>query len=142
LPDQITEDSMLALYTALRKRGNRDRTLCNKATSLGGWFKFMKLSVKEIIPQNPAFTEKDVEIYSPLRRPGHERGSPCPLRAFVFPVESSIHFSKSGVEFANICFKNRHSRPLPGSIPLGICHFRPQGFHLCFCDIELLVKAS
>ncbi|MGB9415100.1 MAG: site-specific integrase [Acidobacteriaceae bacterium] len=63
-PDQITEDSMLLLYAALRKRGNKDRTIYNKATSLSGWFKFMKLSVKEIIPQNPAFTEKDVEVYS------------------------------------------------------------------------------
>lgn len=44
---------MLALYTALKNRGNSDRTIYNKATSLGGWFKFMKLPVKEIIPQNP-----------------------------------------------------------------------------------------
>ena len=41
------------LYTALRKRGNRDRTIYNKATRLGDWFKFMKLPVKEIIPENP-----------------------------------------------------------------------------------------
>ena len=63
-PDQIAEDSMLALYTALRNRGNSDRTIYNKATSLGGWFKFMKLPVKEIIPQNPDYTEKEVEIYN------------------------------------------------------------------------------
>jgi len=63
-PDQITEDSMLTLYAALRQRGNSDRTIYNKATSLGGWFKFMKLPVKEIIPENPDFTEKEVEIYS------------------------------------------------------------------------------
>jgi integrase len=55
---------MLALYTALRNRGNSDRTIYNKATSLGGWFKFMQLPVKEIIPQNPDYTEKEVEIYN------------------------------------------------------------------------------
>jgi integrase len=35
------------------------------ATSLAGWFKFMKLPVKEIITENPDFTEKEVEVYSP-----------------------------------------------------------------------------
>jgi integrase len=64
-PAQITADSMLTLYVALRKRGNADRTIYNKATSLGGWFKFMKLDVDEIIPENPTYTEKEVEIYSP-----------------------------------------------------------------------------
>lgn len=62
-PGQITADSMVNLYGTLRKRGNCDRTIYNKATSLGGWFKFMKLDVNEIIPENPTYTEKDVEIY-------------------------------------------------------------------------------
>ena len=56
---------MLALYTALRNRGNSDRTIYNKATSLGGWFKFMKLPVKEIIPQNPDFTEGSRNLQTP-----------------------------------------------------------------------------
>ena len=63
-PGQITSASMLTLYAALRKRGNSDRTVYNKATSLAGWFKFMKLPVKEIITENPEYTEKDVEIYN------------------------------------------------------------------------------
>jgi integrase len=64
-PSQITADSMLALYVALRKRGNSDRTIYNKAMSLGGWFGFMKLDTDEIIPENPTYTEKEVEIYNP-----------------------------------------------------------------------------
>lgn len=50
---------MLALDTALRKPSNSDKTIYNKATSLGGWSKFMKLPVNEIIPQNSDYTEKD-----------------------------------------------------------------------------------
>jgi integrase len=64
-PEQITEQSMLDLYSALRKRGNSDRTIYNKGTSLAGWFKFMKLPVKEIVTENPSFTEKEVEVYHP-----------------------------------------------------------------------------
>jgi integrase len=64
-PAQITEQSMLDLYSALRKRGNSDRTVYNKATSLADWFKFMKLPVKEIVTENPTFTHKEVEVYHP-----------------------------------------------------------------------------
>jgi integrase len=64
-PDQITEQSMPDLYSALRKRGNGDRTIYNKASRLAGWFKFMKLPVKEIITENPTYTEREVEVYDP-----------------------------------------------------------------------------
>jgi hypothetical protein len=41
--DQITDESMTALSAHLRRRGNKDRTIFNKAVALGSWFKFMKL---------------------------------------------------------------------------------------------------
>lgn len=63
--DQITEDLMLRFYKAQRKHGNAPRTIYNKAMDLGGWFKWLGLDVKAIIPDKPAFTEKEVEVYTP-----------------------------------------------------------------------------
>jgi len=63
--DQITDESMITFYRALRNRGNGDRTIFNKSTSLGGWFRYMKLDVKSLIPERPTYTEKEVEIYDP-----------------------------------------------------------------------------
>lgn len=63
--DQVTEDSMLLFYKMLRKRGSAPRTIYNKAVDLQGWFKWMGLDVKSLIPDKPAFTEKEVEVYTP-----------------------------------------------------------------------------
>jgi integrase len=63
--DQITDESMITFYRALRTRGNEDRTVFNKAAFLAAWFRYMKLDVKSIIPERLTFTEKEVEIYDP-----------------------------------------------------------------------------
>lgn len=63
--DQVTEDSMLLFYKLLRKRGSAPRTIYNKAVDLQGWFKWMGMDVKALIPDKPAFTEKEVEVYTP-----------------------------------------------------------------------------
>src|ERR1017187_6121139 len=61
--DQVTEGSVLKFYKHLRDAGNKDRTIYNKHVSLFGFFKWLKLDVKELAERAPSYTKKEVQVY-------------------------------------------------------------------------------
>jgi len=63
--DEVTEDTILRWYNALRRKGNSDRTRFNKHTYLFTFFRWMKLDTKSLAEHPPDFTEREVSIYSP-----------------------------------------------------------------------------
>lgn len=65
LPHEITEDSILEFYRALRRKGNSDRTIYNKHVSMFAFFKWMKLDTKKLAARPPRYTEREVETYDP-----------------------------------------------------------------------------
>jgi integrase len=61
--DQVTEERVLDFYRALRKKGNKDRTIYNKHMSLFGFFKWLKLDTKALAEKPPDYTEREVQTY-------------------------------------------------------------------------------
>jgi integrase len=112
--DQITEDTMLHFYKSQRKRGNAPRTIYNKAMDLGGWFKWMGLDVKAIIPDKPAFTEKEVEVYTPEEL-GHffESIKKEPYQTIVFEslLKTGVRMQEGmHLEWPNVLFRSKIMR--------------------------------
>jgi integrase len=62
--DELTEECVLRWYAALRKKGNSDRTINNKHTSLFGFLRWAGVDTKKLAERSPKYTEKAVEIYS------------------------------------------------------------------------------
>lgn len=62
--DELTEDIIIRWYAALRKRGNSDRTINNKHTSLFGFLRWAGVNTKNLAERSPKYTEKAVEVYS------------------------------------------------------------------------------
>jgi integrase len=63
--DQLTENHIDRWHTALREKGNSNRTIYNKHVSIMGWLKWCKVDTKKLAERAPDFTEKDVEVYDP-----------------------------------------------------------------------------
>ena len=62
--DELNEDIILRWYAALRKRGNSDRTINNKHTSLFGFLRWAGVDTKKLAARAPKYTEKSVEVYN------------------------------------------------------------------------------
>jgi integrase len=62
--DELNEGLILRWYAALRKRGNSDRTINNKHTSLFGFLRWAGVDTKKLAERAPKFTEKSVEVYN------------------------------------------------------------------------------
>jgi len=63
--DEVTEEIILRWYATLRKRGNGDRTISNKHTSLFGFLRWAGVDTKKLAARAPKYTEKAVEVYTP-----------------------------------------------------------------------------
>lgn len=62
--DEIRRSDILDFYTALRKRGNSDRTVANKHARLKSFLRFAGMDVKEIFPPKPRYDETLPTIYT------------------------------------------------------------------------------
>ncbi len=63
--DELTEEIILCGYAALRKRGNSDRTINNKHTSLFGFLRWAGVYNKKLAARASKYTDKAVEVYGP-----------------------------------------------------------------------------
>jgi integrase len=63
--DQLTEEIILGWYRSLRKKGNSNRTIYNKHTSIFGFLNWCGFDTKHLAEKAPVFTEKEVEVYEP-----------------------------------------------------------------------------
>lgn len=78
--DELTEEIVLRWYAALRKRGNSDRTINNKHTSLFGFLRWAGVETRKLAAKAPRYTEKAVEIYSTEQ-----------LKAFFACIKNDYH---------------------------------------------------
>jgi integrase len=84
--DQLTEESILTWYAALRKKGNSNRTIYNKHVSVFGYLKWAGVDIKKLAAKAPTFTEKVVEIYRPEQMRKFFSSLKAPYHRVVFEV--------------------------------------------------------
>jgi integrase len=95
--------------TAPGKSGNKDRTIYNKHVSLFGFFKWLKLDVKDLAERAPSYTKKEVAIYDDVDLKTLFAASP-PYQRLVYKTlhRTGLHMQEGmNLEWSKVDFRRK-----------------------------------